>query len=238
MALHTHQANPHVHLLVRAESDLGVRLNPRKADLHEWRMEFAAELRGWTDRPIGRRIQLLPGERPRETNLTTADVRRLASKADPRLRDLIVFQALTGLRRSEALRLTAADVVDGCVRVDSRSKNGKPRLVPLAPEAAKIARRLPFTLTVAQVVRLWGKARAAARMPGVRLHDLRHHFCTQLVAGGANAAVVRDLAGHSSLAVTSRYTASVPEAAVRAVGKLTIGGRLGAGKQPEGHARR
>ncbi len=45
MALHAHQANPHVHLLVRAESDLGVRLNPRKADLHEWRMEFAAELR-------------------------------------------------------------------------------------------------------------------------------------------------------------------------------------------------
>ena len=27
------------------ESDLGVRLNPRKVDLHEWRMEFAAELR-------------------------------------------------------------------------------------------------------------------------------------------------------------------------------------------------
>jgi hypothetical protein len=45
MALHTHQANPHVHLLVRAESDLGVRLNPRKANLHEWRMEFASELR-------------------------------------------------------------------------------------------------------------------------------------------------------------------------------------------------
>jgi hypothetical protein len=45
MALHTHQANPHVHLLVRAESDTGARLNPRKADLHEWRMEFAAELR-------------------------------------------------------------------------------------------------------------------------------------------------------------------------------------------------
>jgi hypothetical protein len=45
MALHTHQANPHVHLLVRAESDVGIRLNPRKADLHEWRMEFAAELR-------------------------------------------------------------------------------------------------------------------------------------------------------------------------------------------------
>jgi len=32
MAMHTHQANPHVHVLVRAESDTGVRLNPRKAD--------------------------------------------------------------------------------------------------------------------------------------------------------------------------------------------------------------
>ena len=45
MALHSHQANPHVHLLVRAESDTGARLNPRKADLHAWRMEFAGELR-------------------------------------------------------------------------------------------------------------------------------------------------------------------------------------------------
>ena len=41
MVLHTHQANPHVHLSVKAESKHGARLNPRKADLHRWRETFA-----------------------------------------------------------------------------------------------------------------------------------------------------------------------------------------------------
>lgn len=45
MVLHDHQANPHVHLSVRAESKHGRRLNPRKADLHRWRETFAEKLR-------------------------------------------------------------------------------------------------------------------------------------------------------------------------------------------------
>lgn len=45
MVLHDHQANPHVHISVRAESRHGKRLNPRKADLHRWREVFAARLR-------------------------------------------------------------------------------------------------------------------------------------------------------------------------------------------------
>ena len=47
MVLHDHQANPHVHLSVKAESRNGQRLNPRKADLHRWRETFAERLRGW-----------------------------------------------------------------------------------------------------------------------------------------------------------------------------------------------
>ena len=47
MVLHDHQANPHVHLSVRAESKHGNRLNPRKADLNRWRETFADKLRGW-----------------------------------------------------------------------------------------------------------------------------------------------------------------------------------------------
>ncbi len=47
MVLHDHQANPHVHLSVRAESRQGHRLNPRKADLQRWRETFAEKLRGW-----------------------------------------------------------------------------------------------------------------------------------------------------------------------------------------------
>jgi hypothetical protein len=46
MVLHDHQANPHVHISVRAESRYGNRLNPRKADLHQWRETFAEKLRG------------------------------------------------------------------------------------------------------------------------------------------------------------------------------------------------
>jgi hypothetical protein len=45
MVLHEHQANPHVHLGVKAESKHGQRLNPRKADLHHWREAFAERLR-------------------------------------------------------------------------------------------------------------------------------------------------------------------------------------------------
>lgn len=45
MVLHDHQANPHVHVSVRAEARDGRRLNPRKADLHRWRETFAEKLR-------------------------------------------------------------------------------------------------------------------------------------------------------------------------------------------------
>jgi hypothetical protein len=47
MVLHDHQANPHVHISVRAESKHGQRLNPRQADLQWWRETFAEKLRGW-----------------------------------------------------------------------------------------------------------------------------------------------------------------------------------------------
>ena len=47
MVLHEHQANPHLHLSVKAEGISGKRLNPRKADLQRWRETFAEKLRGW-----------------------------------------------------------------------------------------------------------------------------------------------------------------------------------------------
>lgn len=45
MALHTDQGHPHVHLVVKAVSEQGVRLNIRKATLREWRRDFARYLR-------------------------------------------------------------------------------------------------------------------------------------------------------------------------------------------------
>ncbi len=45
MVLHDHQANPYVHLSVRATGVDGSRLNPRKTELHRWRESFAERLR-------------------------------------------------------------------------------------------------------------------------------------------------------------------------------------------------
>lgn len=45
MTLHTDQGHPHVHVVVKAMSEQGVRLNIRKATLREWRRDFAQYLR-------------------------------------------------------------------------------------------------------------------------------------------------------------------------------------------------
>jgi hypothetical protein len=45
MVLHTDEPHPHVHVVVKAMSEDGVRLNIRKETLRRWRSDFAAHLR-------------------------------------------------------------------------------------------------------------------------------------------------------------------------------------------------
>jgi len=45
MVLHTDEPHPHVHMLIKAVSEQGERLNIRKATLRGWRREFARHLR-------------------------------------------------------------------------------------------------------------------------------------------------------------------------------------------------
>ncbi len=45
MILHTDEPHPHVHMVVKAVSEDGVRLNIRKATLRNWRREFARRVR-------------------------------------------------------------------------------------------------------------------------------------------------------------------------------------------------
>lgn len=45
LVLHTDEPHPHVHLVVKAVSEQGERLNIRKATLREWRRQFARHLR-------------------------------------------------------------------------------------------------------------------------------------------------------------------------------------------------
>lgn len=185
------------------------------------RVANLAERWGWTREPLGRRVELVPGERPREVYVTAEQVRAMARAAEPLTRDVILFAALTGLRRSEILRLTPADVRGDVVIVDSRSKSGRPRVVPMPAEAARIARkRLPFGIGASLLHKRFDAARIAAGLPQLRFHDLRHAFGTWLAETGADGPTIRDVMGHSSLTVTSRYLQSATESARRAVDRL------------------
>lgn len=80
MVLHDHQANPHVHISVRAESMSGRRLNPRKADLQQWRETFAEKLRGYGVEAEATR------QATRGRNMSHPELWRLKAKEDGRLR--------------------------------------------------------------------------------------------------------------------------------------------------------
>jgi len=84
-------------------------------------------------------------------------------------------------------------------------KTGRARLVPVHPAIRTALRRLPISCGWRWILRHFERARAAAGLAHVRFHDLRHTNATWLLDAGADPITVRDLLGHSSLGVTSRY---------------------------------
>ncbi|RYF59950.1 MAG: conjugal transfer protein TraS [Comamonadaceae bacterium] len=106
MVMHDHQANPHVHISVRAESKHGKRLNPRKADLHRWRETFAEKLRGHgIDAEATRQAT-----RGRSRNYDP--LWRLKAREDGRLR---ITRA--GAKSGARARATRAEAVEAWMRV-------------------------------------------------------------------------------------------------------------------------
>lgn len=157
----------------------------------------------WISEPLGDRITLVPGEKQRHIYLGRSEVKRLLKACRGRVRDAVMLAVLTGLRKSELLRLKPADRKDGAL-VLGETKNGRPRIVPLPGEVSKI--KLPLGLTDPMLRTGFEEARRRAGLGAVRFHDLRHTYASWLVQAGSGLTVVRDLLGHSSLAVTSRYS--------------------------------
>lgn len=111
MALHTDEPHPHVHVLVKAMSEQGVRLNIRKATLRMWRSEFARKLRDQgvranaTDRLARGRMGRAPSTEVYRGNkrgaLTKAGMQKNQPAVDQRPRaDLL--QAMLEVRRAWA----------------------------------------------------------------------------------------------------------------------------------------
>lgn len=58
---------------------------------------------------------------------------------------------------------------------------------------------------VQEIRRCWAGIQAAAELPGLRIHDLRHTFASLLVSGGASLEMIGRLLGHTQAKTTMRY---------------------------------
>lgn len=160
---------------------------------------------GWTTDDIAARIQLLPENAARHTYLTQADVAALVKATDHQpTRDAIQIAAYAGLRISEIMQLDASSVRDGCLYLPT-SKSGRPRMIPIHKTLKAAVKRLPIPCGTRWITRHFEAAREALGHPEWRFHDLRHTNASWLIQSGADLVTIRDLLGHSTLAVTGRY---------------------------------
>ena len=175
----------------------------------------------------------LPRSLPK--SLTEQDVELLLNAPDTQaplgMRDRTMLEVLyaTGLRVSELVGLSVAQVsLDmGVVRV--MGKGSKERLVPLGEEAldwlrrylkearpALLAGKLSDALFVTQRAEamtrqmFWYLIKKHARHGGLSKplspHTLRHAFATHLLNHGADLRVVQMLLGHADISTTQIYT--------------------------------
>lgn len=140
----------------------------------------------------------------------------------------------TGLRRNELFRLRWTDVNlrMGLLTV-AKSKNGKPRHIPLNSVACAALEQLAaFRDDSGYVVpgppaprerdwRDWFEtAIEAAKIPNFHFHDLRHTFASRLVMAGVDLRTVMELMGHSDITMTMRYAHLAPAHRQEAVERL------------------
>lgn len=136
--------------------------------------------------------------------------------------DYVVLSLDTGMRQGEVLQLNHTDAQGGRVTVwgvaeGQRSKSGKSRTVRLTARAEAVLKRRAETvpgkatfpnLNKNQVAHYWNRMAEALNLETDRHfvpHLLRHEFCSRLASNGENAAVIQQLAGHSTMQVTQRY---------------------------------
>ncbi len=147
----------------------------------------------------------------------------------------IVLMAInTGLRLGELLALRWADInlETGTVWV-MQSKNGEARDVPLLPSLADYLRRAraaaPDSALVFRhqdgtpyrsVASSWRGACRDAGIPRTHMHDLRHTFASRLLRTGADVAVLQELMGHKTPAMSLRYSHAFADTKRAAIARM------------------
>ena len=136
MVLHDHQANPHVHISVRAESKHGKRLNPHKADLHRWRETFAEKLRDHGVEAEATR------QATRGRNRNFDPLWRVKAKEDGRLRT-----SRTNAKSSPQARATRVAAVEAWMQVGrTLAVSSDPADRDLARSIAAFVKEMPLSM--------------------------------------------------------------------------------------------
>ena len=159
----------------------------------------------------------------RERYLNRAETQRLmsaiAESENTQLTYIVQMLLLTGARKREVLdaRWQDIDIERRYWRIPY-TKSGVERYVPLSDAVLLLLARVPRydcdwvfanpkTLEPFRVIyHSWDTARTRAGLRDVRIHDLRHSFASFLVNAGCSIYDVQKLLGHSSVAMTQRYS--------------------------------
>ena len=163
--------------------------------------------------------------------LSAESVARLLAAPDPQAalgrRDAAFLEVLyaSGLRVSEASRLTRGDIDFERGRVRVTGKGGRERLVPLGRPARDallvyLGPRIHSERTAwvfggrggrpLSRQAAWRLVKSNAQKSGLTAslspHWLRHSFATHLLSGGANIRAIQEMLGHARVTTTQVYT--------------------------------
>lgn len=128
---------------------------------------------------------------------------------------LVAFYS--GMRISETVRAQATP--RGWFLEDT--KNGDPRLVPIHPKVAYLARQWPCPLAVRTIQQHAREALDAAGFPDHWFHDLRHSNASAMINKGVDLYTVGKVLGHRSPQSTQRYAHLAIETLDAAVRKIS-----------------
>lgn len=162
----------------------------------------------WVKEPLGQKIQLLSEKgMSREFYLSQREVQNLAdATSSPEAYKVIMVAAYTGLRRGELIKLVPDNWQDPYIVLGNDTKSKKPRTVPVIDKVKPLL-TLPFKISDWDLRKQFETARESIGRPDIRFHDLRHTYASWLAKNpDIPLATLRDLLGHSSLSVTSKYT--------------------------------
>lgn len=168
----------------------------------------------WIDLPLDGKLRKPSPKNERHVYLSELELAELLEAVPERYqieRKVILLAMLTGMRRGELMALEPRNVYNNrIVLKPNQTKNGKPRVIPLSEEALPLIESLPFDTTGDRVRGAFERAREAIGRPDIRFHDMRHCYASLLASKGESITSIRDLLGHSSLTVTSRYAHADP----------------------------